>query len=117
MLEFIQTHPTESAIAGVIIVAILVLLFINRKDVMAKSALYIVAKAESEFGSQTGQIKFAEAYSYLRRKYPLITLLLPKSTLTKIIEEALKSLKGILKEKAKDNAGLIEEEARKKDED
>ena len=75
---------------------IILLIYLNRKDVILKSALYIVAKVEEEWGSNMGKIKFAEAYTYLKAKYPIVTFLLPESVLKKIIEDALVKLKEIL---------------------
>ena len=109
MVNWITTNPVMSLVILVIAIAIIVLIYINRKDVLLKSALYIVAKVEEEWGSDMGKIKFAEAYTYIKSKYPIVTFLLPESVLTKIIEDALVKLKEILASKAskqaKDEAG------------
>ena len=100
MVNWITTNPVTSLVILVIAIAIIVLIYINRKDVLLKSALYIVAKVEEEWGSDMGKIKFAEAYTYIKTKYPIVTFLLPESVLTKIIEDALVKLKEILASKA-----------------
>ena len=100
MVNWITTNPVTSLVILVIAIAIIVLIYINRKDVLLKSALYIVAKVEEEWGSDMGKIKFAEAYTYIKSKYPIVTFLLPESVLTKIIEDALVKLKEILASKA-----------------
>ena len=100
MVNWITTNPVMSLAILVIAIAIIVLIYINRKDVLLKSALYIVAKVEEEWGSDMGKIKFAEAYTYIKSKYPIVTFLLPESVLTKIIEDALVKLKEILASKA-----------------
>ena len=100
MVNWITTNPVMSLVILVIAIAIIVLIYINRKDVLLKSALYIVAKVEEEWGSDMGKIKFAEAYTYIKSKYPIVTFLLPESVLTKIIEDALVKLKEILASKA-----------------
>lgn len=100
MVNWITTNPVMSLVILVIAIAIIVLIYINRKDVLLKSALYIVAKVEEEWGSDMGKIKFAEAYTYIKTKYPIVTFLLPESVLTKIIEDALVKLKEILASKA-----------------
>ena len=100
MVNWIITNPVMSLVILVIAIAIIVLIYINRKDVLLKSALYIVAKVEEEWGSDMGKIKFAEAYTYIKSKYPIVTFLLPESVLTKIIEDALVKLKEILASKA-----------------
>ena len=104
MVNWITTNPVMSLVILVIAIAIIVLIYINRKDVLLKSALYIVAKVEEEWGSDMGKIKFAEAYTYIKSKYPIVTFLLPESVLTKIIEDALVKLKEILATKASKQA-------------
>ena len=104
MVNWITANPVRSLVILVIAIAIIVLIYINRKDVLLKSALYIVAKVEEEWGSDMGKIKFAEAYTYIKSKYPIVTFLLPESVLTKIIEDALVKLKEILASKASKQA-------------
>ena len=104
MVNWITANPVMSLVILVIAIAIIVLIYINRKDVLLKSALYIVAKVEEEWGSDMGKIKFAEAYTYIKSKYPIVTFLLPESVLTKIIEDALVKLKEILASKASKQA-------------
>ena len=111
MLEVIMNHPIETVVVAVIIVAVMVLVYINRKDVILKSALYIVAKVEEEWGSNMGQVKFAEAYTYIKSKYPIITFFLPESLMRTIIEEALVRLKEILASKEAKAAKAAEQEA------
>ena len=98
--NWILMNPVMAVAILVIIIAIIVLIYVNRKDVILKSALYIVAKVEEEWGSDMGKIKFAEAYTYLKAKYPIITFFLPQTLMTKIIEDALVKLKEILASKA-----------------
>ena len=98
--NWILMNPVMTVAILVIIIAIIVLIYVNRKDVILKSALYIVAKVEEEWGSDMGKIKFAEAYTYLKAKYPIITFFLPQTLMTKIIEDALVKLKEILASKA-----------------
>ena len=100
VLDWIIANPVMTLVILVILVAISVLIYINRKDVILKSALYIVAKVEEEWGSDMGKVKFAEAYTYIKAKYPIVTFLLPESVLKKIIEDALIKLKEILATKA-----------------
>jgi hypothetical protein len=96
----------------VVFIALAVTIYMNRKDVLLKSALYIVAKVEDEWGSDMGKIKFAEAYTYLKSKYPIITFFLPEAMLSKMIEDALVRLKEILaskESKAKAQAESVEQ--------
>ena len=100
ILDWILVNPVMALVILVILVAIGVLIYFNRKDVILKSALYIVAKVEEEWGSDMGKVKFAEAYTYIKTKYPIVTFLLPESVLKKIIEDALVKLTEILTTKA-----------------
>ena len=109
ILDWILANPVMSLIILVIVIAIGVLIYINRKDVILKSALYIVAKVEEEWGSDMGKVKFAEAYTYIKAKYPIVTFLLPESVPKKIIEDALVKLKEILATKASKQAKLEDE--------
>ena len=106
ILDWILANPVMALVILVILIAIGVLIYINRKDVILKSALYIVAKVEEEWGSDMGKVKFAEAYTYIKTKYPIVTFLLPESVLKKIIEDALVKLKEILATKASKQAKL-----------
>ena len=94
--QWIAQNPVTSISILVIIIAITSLIYCNRKDVLLKSALYIVAKVEDEWGSKMGQVKFAEAYTYLKANYPIITFFLPEKILSNIIEDALVKFKAIL---------------------
>lgn len=113
MIDFIIANPVRALVILVIIIAVGFLIYINRKDVILKSALYIVAKVEEEWGSDMGKVKFAEAYTYIKTKYPIVTFLLPESVLKKIIEDALVKLKEILATKASKQAKLEAEETAK----
>ena len=99
VLDWIIANPVMTLVILVILIAISVLIYINRKDVILKSALYIVAVVEDEWGSDMGKVKFAEAYTYIKAKYPIVTFLLPESVLKNIIEDALVKLKEILSSK------------------
>ena len=113
MIDFIIANPVRALVILVIIIAVGFLIYINRKDVILKSALYIVAKVEEEWGSDMGKVKFAEAYTYIKTKYHIVTFLLPESVLKKIIEDALVKLKEILATKASKQAKLEAEETAK----
>lgn len=104
MTDFICTNSITIAVVCIIIVAIITLAYMNRKDVLKKAALYAVAKAEDAWGSKTGQIKFAEVYSFLRTKYPIITFFVSEKALTNIIEKALVTLKEIIGKQKEDKS-------------
>lgn len=96
MLEFIQKNPVFCIVLLIIVIALIVYLIRYRQDILKKAALYAVAKAEEAWGSNTGRIKFAEAYTYIKKNYPIITLFVSEAQLSKLIEDALNSLKEII---------------------
>ncbi len=96
MLEFIKANPVLCIVVCIIIIAITVYLIRYRQDILKKAALYAVAKAEEAWGSNTGRIKFAEAYTYIKKNYPVITFFVSEAQLSKLIEDALVSLKEII---------------------
>ena len=96
MLEFIKQNPVFCIVALIIIIALIVYLIRYRQDVLKKAALYAVARAEEAWGSNTGRIKFAEAYTYIKKNYPIITFFVSEAQLSKLIEDALISLKEII---------------------
>lgn len=97
------------AVAIVIVIAIAVLIFNNRKDVLAKAALEAVARAQQAWGSDTGRLKFAEVYAYLKTHYPVVTFFLSEKRLSDIIEKALADLKELIAGKVQ----KLDEEGRK----
>lgn len=96
MLEFICQNPVLCIVVCIIVVALIVYLIRYRQDILKKAALYAVAKAEEAWGSNTGRIKFAEAYTYIKKNYPVITFFVSEAQLSKLIEDALVSLKEII---------------------
>lgn len=84
----------------IIIIALMIYIYKNKKDLLYKAALYAVSVAEEEWGSGTGKIKFAEVYTYISKQFPLFTLFFTEKQLTSIIEEALVEMKNVLKTKA-----------------
>lgn len=120
MLEFIQQNPVFCIVVLIIVIALIVYLIRYRQDILKKAALYAVAKAEEAWGSNTGRIKFAEAYTYIKKNYPIITFFVSEAQLSKLIEDALESLKEIIatkesiakKEEAKIEAAAETEESK-----
>ena len=104
-MDITKISITAIAVVLIIIVALIFYIQKNRKGLLAKAALYAVSKAEEAWGSNTGRIKFAEAYLYLSKNYPVITLFLSENQITEIIEEALKQLKLILATKVNKELG------------
>lgn len=108
ILNWIVTNPIMTFVIAIIVIALVVYIYLNKKDLLYKAALYAVSVAEDEWGSDMGRIKFAEVYTYIKKEFPLFTLFFPEAKLKKIIEDALVELKKILASKA-----AKEEEAQK----
>ena len=99
MSEFITENSVTFIVLCIIVVAIAIYAIKYRKNVLQKAALYAVSRAEEEWGSKTGQIKFAEVYTYLKKNYPFITFFISEEQLSRIIEVALDNLKVIINDK------------------
>ena len=99
--DFIKTMLQNQYIilAVIIITALIVNAFIKGKKGIYETALYLVTVAEEEWGSKTGQIKFAQVISTIRMQYPIISIFLREETIKKIIEDALKEMKLIFQKK------------------
>lgn len=99
--NFIQSLINNPYIILLAIILIAVIIYVikkGKKGIYA-AALYLVTVAEEEWGSKTGQIKFAEVLSYIKKTYPILTLFIREDTLKKIIEDSLAEMKHILDEK------------------
>lgn len=96
MMKYVMQNPTFVVVAAIIVICVAVMVIRTRKGMLIKAALYAVTKAEENWGSNTGRIKFAEVYTYLCKQYPIITLFFTESQVAEIIEDALKQMKEIL---------------------
>ncbi len=95
-MEWIVSNLVPIFVVAVIIIALLIYGYRNKKGMLYKAALYAVSKAEEAWGSQTGRIKFAEVYAYLSKQYPIVTFFFTEQQMTEIIENALVEMKKIL---------------------
>lgn len=92
---------------AIILIAVIIYVIKKGKNGLYAAALYLVTVAEEEWGSKTGQIKFAEVLSYIKKTYPILTLFIREDTLKKIIEDSLTEMKRILaKKQAIENATI-----------
>lgn len=100
MIGVLKSQPVTIVVILIIILAICFLIIKNRKDVVQKAALVAVTKAQEAWGSDMGKVKFADAYSYLKCQFPIVTFFISKEELTKIINESLDNLKQLILAKA-----------------
>ena len=99
MIQLIKESPIDAIFIIIIIIAFIIYLIKYKQDILEKAALKAVSQAEAEWTSGTGRIKFAEAYTYIKKNYPIITFFVTEKELTDTIEEALVELKKIIKTK------------------
>lgn len=83
-----------------VLVSIIALIFLYRRGAKKKVyeiLFYLVTLAEEEFGSGTGQLKFAAVTTWIYDKLPAITkLLFTTKQIDNMIEEAVKKMKEYL---------------------
>lgn len=99
MIQLIKESPIDAIFIMIIVIAFILYLIKYKQDILEKAALKAVSQAEAEWTSGTGRIKFAEAYTYIKKNYPIITFFVTEKELTDTIEEALVELKKIIKTK------------------
>lgn len=94
-------YDKVTTIFHVLIFIIIITIYIIRykEDVIKKAALYAVTNAEVAWGSKNGRIKFAEVYTYIKKKFPIMCIFITETELTNIIEDALRYFKELLEEK------------------
>lgn len=91
----------------IILIAVIIYVIKKGKNGLYAAALYLVTVAEEEWGSKTGQIKFAEVLSSIKKTYPILTLFTREDTIKAIIEDSLTEMKRILaKKQAIENATI-----------
>lgn len=111
VISFISTHSVELSAVAVIVLAMMYFVFIvkDKKTQLARIALYLVAKAEKEFGSKTGEIKYAVVVAELYKYIPMILRpFISEVVLGNIIETAVMKLKEILKNGANLDSYFVE---------
>ena len=103
MLDFLMTN--WQWIAGIIIIiiaAIITLIKFERKTrdeqvhQVKEWLLYAVMEAEKELGSGTGALKLRFVYDMFITKFPLLVALIPFSTFSSFVDEALDKFKKLL---------------------
>lgn len=103
MLDFLMTN--WQWIAGVIIVIAAAIITLIKFDKKTKDEqihqvkewlLYAVMEAEKELGSGTGAMKLRFVYDMFVTKFPLLIALIPFSTFSNFVDEALDKFKELL---------------------
>ena len=103
MLDFLMTN--WQWIIGVIIIIIAAIITLIKFDKKTRDEqihqvkewlLYAVMEAEKELGSGTGALKLRFVYDMFITKFPLLVALIPFSTFSSFVDEALDKFKKLL---------------------
>lgn len=94
MKEFLMLYWV-TILVWVIIIAALLVAWYFRKIPLVKQALYsLVCSAEKQWGSGTGELKYAAVISMFYSKMPFpIRMMFPQEVISKWIEQAVVKLK------------------------
>lgn len=97
MINFITAYWDSILLVVLVIAGCGVAIRVGYKKQVKQMLLYLVTKAEKEFGGGTGQIKFAAVVSWIYERLPAIArLFLTADTIGKLIETAVTKMKEYL---------------------
>lgn len=100
MIEFFKQNLPVIITAVVAVIGAVVLAKLGYEKQAKAIALFLVARAEQEWGGGTGEIKFAAVAEALFEKIPAAKFFLSEKTVSVIIENAVDKLKKYLAEKS-----------------
>lgn len=102
MLEFIKLNLSSIMVVLVFIVGLLFLYKRGKNEFVRQVILSLVVQAEKALGSGTGELKYAMVVENVYKVLPkILTLLISKKELDKLIEDGVQFLKEYL-EKGRD---------------
>lgn len=109
MLNFIKLNISSILVVLFILVGLLFLYKRGKKEFVRQVVLSLVVQAEKALGSGTGELKYAMVVENIYKKLPFIlTLLISKKELDRLIEDGVQYLKDYLKQ-GKDLLGYEDE--------
>lgn len=85
------------ALALLLVVAVIVWLVINEKQVLINWLVKAVTEAEKELGSGTGRLKLLYVYEKFLLQFKFVSRFLPFEIFSKLVDEALKLMADLLK--------------------
>lgn len=98
MLEFIKLNQSSILVVLLFVVGLLFIYKRGKKDFVRQIVLSLVVQAEKALGSGTGELKYAMVVEELYKVLPIIlTMLISKKELDKLITDAVDYLKEYLK--------------------
>lgn len=109
MLNFLLANWGNIAFIAAVIVVAIILFRIGQQKKIKQMLLYLVTKAEKEFGGGTGELKFSAVSTWLYEKMPsLAKFLFTKKQIDEFIEEAVDWMKMYLTTNVKAKAVVTE---------
>ena len=99
MFNFIQTYWDSILLVIAVIIAVIVMVRQGYIKQVKQGLLYLVTKAEQEFGGGTGDLKYSAVSDWIYGKLPTIArLFLSAETIDNLIETAVEEMKDYLSE-------------------
>lgn len=80
------------SIGGLILIGVIAYLIVNQKKKIIEWLKYAVAMAETELGSETGQLKLRLVYDWFVSQFPVLAAILPFKIFSKWVDIALETL-------------------------
>ncbi|MGN1095795.1 MAG: hypothetical protein ACI4QR_05360 [Eubacteriales bacterium] len=100
MKDFFAQNIYTVIFVLICIVAFILLLRFGSKKQIRSVLLYLVTRAEEEFGGGTGEIKYASVVSAVYERIPVIArFIITQKELSKMIESAVSKMKAYLSDK------------------
>lgn len=104
MIGVLKGNWLDLLVVLIFVVAVVLLWKKGKKQAVKSMIYYLVCKAEQQFGSKTGDIKFAAVTTWLYDRLPLIVrFVFTKEEIGQYIEEAVIKLKKYLQENPEAN--------------
>ena len=93
-MSFINQYWSSIVVVVIFLIVMLALIKLGYKKYVKDIIFYLVIKAEQEFGSKTGQAKFAAVMTWLYDRLPaIVKFIFTKKQISDLIEEGVKRMK------------------------
>lgn len=97
MIAFITANWISILVVVLFIVAMVVLVRFGYRKQVKDICFYLVTRAEQEFGSGTGQLKYATVVTWLYERLPgIVKFFITDKTIDRLIEDAVTRMKNYL---------------------
>lgn len=105
MVEFLQNNMASLILILVVLIGMFVGIKAGYEKQIKQFLLYLVIKAEKEFGGSTGELKFAAVASWIYEKLPSVArIFISSNDIEELIEDAVVIMKKYLAENEKAKA-------------